>query len=265
MREMVEETIDLDELDRHNFVIKPEFDETLGALKERLEGVRDQLDEQHREVAGDLDMETDNKILHFEQHSLYGYCFRLTRKVRRCPTFVVRVRADQDRAPSRKAARSRARRPTLSSRTRARESSSPPKRSRLSRTNTRTSQKSTSASSRVSSRRSSVLPVGLGLIFSCDPSADAKYSSVLLPCSGHAQQRPRSRRRNRFVRSKSARLHCTPADDHALPQSCHCCHERSHRLHQAHSHRARHWHRLGSRRGEAPMLGGHGRGQLHRQ
>ncbi|ORY74755.1 DNA mismatch repair protein MSH2 [Leucosporidium creatinivorum] len=80
MREMVEETIDLDELDRHNFVIKPEFDETLGQLKERLEGVRDQLDDEHRTVAGDLDMETDNKVLHFEQHSLYGYCFRLTRK-----------------------------------------------------------------------------------------------------------------------------------------------------------------------------------------
>lgn len=82
MREMVEETIDLDELDRHNFVIKPEFDETLGQLKERLEGVRDQLDDEHRKVAGDLDMEADGKVLHFEQHSLYGYCFRLTRKVR---------------------------------------------------------------------------------------------------------------------------------------------------------------------------------------
>lgn len=81
MQEMVETTIDLEELDRHNFVIKPEFDEGLQTLKEGLEEVRENLDKEHRNVARDLDMDTDNKVLHFEQHSLYGYCFRLTRKV----------------------------------------------------------------------------------------------------------------------------------------------------------------------------------------
>lgn len=82
LREMVEETIDLDELDRHQYVIKAEFDETLAAIKGKLEGVRDRLDNEHRRVATDLDMDMDGKVLHFEQHSLYGYCFRLTRKVR---------------------------------------------------------------------------------------------------------------------------------------------------------------------------------------
>jgi hypothetical protein len=33
---MVEHTIDLEELDRHNYVIKPEYDEQLGALAEKL-------------------------------------------------------------------------------------------------------------------------------------------------------------------------------------------------------------------------------------
>ncbi|KAK4057387.1 MSH2 protein [Microbotryomycetes sp. JL221] len=79
-REMVEETIDLDELDRHNIVIKPEFDDNLGRLKTQLEGVRDQLDAEHRRVATDLDQGLDSKVLHFEQHSVYGYCFRLTKK-----------------------------------------------------------------------------------------------------------------------------------------------------------------------------------------
>jgi DNA mismatch repair protein MSH2 len=37
---MVEQTIDLEELDRHNYVIKPEYDENLGALAEKLNEVR---------------------------------------------------------------------------------------------------------------------------------------------------------------------------------------------------------------------------------
>lgn len=82
LSEMVETTIDLEELDRHNFIIKADFDPGLEAIKENLETVRDNLDSQHREVARDLDMDMDQKVLHFEQHTLYGYCFRLTRKVR---------------------------------------------------------------------------------------------------------------------------------------------------------------------------------------
>lgn len=85
---MVETTIDLEELDRHNFIIKPDFDPGLQEIKVELEKVRDNLDLQHREVARDLDMDMDQKVLHFEQHTLYGYCFRLTRKVRLSPLFV---------------------------------------------------------------------------------------------------------------------------------------------------------------------------------
>ncbi|GAA5986604.1 hypothetical protein JCM11641_005164 [Rhodosporidiobolus odoratus] len=79
-QEMVETTIDLSELDRHNFVIKPDFDDDLQDLMEKLSQVRDSLDEEHMEVARDLNMDPEGKVLHFEQHSVYGYCFRLTKK-----------------------------------------------------------------------------------------------------------------------------------------------------------------------------------------
>ncbi|KAJ7442219.1 muts domain V-domain-containing protein [Mycena galericulata] len=64
--DMVEQTIDLEELDRHNYVIKPEYDERLG------------LDEEHNSVGDDLNLELDKK-LHLENNSTYGYCFRVTK------------------------------------------------------------------------------------------------------------------------------------------------------------------------------------------
>lgn len=76
--EMVEITIDLDELAYHNYVIKPEFDDRLRTIKEQLDQVRDRLDEQHVAVGRDLNMDTDKK-LHLENHTSYGYCFRVTR------------------------------------------------------------------------------------------------------------------------------------------------------------------------------------------
>ncbi|GAA6025116.1 hypothetical protein JCM11491_004392 [Sporobolomyces phaffii] len=79
-QQMVETTIDLSELANHNYVIKPEFDDSLVALRDKLESIRDQLDDVHKDVAEDLGFATDGKTLHFEANSLFGYCFRLTRK-----------------------------------------------------------------------------------------------------------------------------------------------------------------------------------------
>ena len=76
--EMVEMTIDLDELAHHNYVIKPDFDESLGTIKTQLGQVRDQLDEQHALAGQDLGLDTEKK-LHLENHTSYGYCFRVTR------------------------------------------------------------------------------------------------------------------------------------------------------------------------------------------
>ncbi|GAA5902264.1 hypothetical protein JCM8208_007244 [Rhodotorula glutinis] len=79
-QEMVETTIDLSELSRHNFAIKADFDEGLKDLRDQLEGVRDQLNDEHNRVADDLKMDADGKVLHFENSTVYGHCFRLTRK-----------------------------------------------------------------------------------------------------------------------------------------------------------------------------------------
>ncbi|KAI0765364.1 DNA mismatch repair protein [Fomes fomentarius] len=75
---LVEQTLDLDELENHNFVIKPDYDERLQALADKLTGVRDGLDDEHRKVAKTLDLDLDKK-LHLENSQQYGYCFRVTK------------------------------------------------------------------------------------------------------------------------------------------------------------------------------------------
>ncbi|KAI0032586.1 DNA mismatch repair protein [Vararia minispora EC-137] len=75
---MVEETLDLSELDRHNYVIKSDYDERLTQLAKQLRDVRDGLDEEHGEVGRELGLEL-NKKLHLENSAAYGYCFRLTK------------------------------------------------------------------------------------------------------------------------------------------------------------------------------------------
>jgi DNA mismatch repair ATPase MutS len=75
----------------HSFIIKPDFDDDLKDIKARLDQCRDSLDAEHRAVAEDLGFEMDGKTLHWENHTLYGYCFRLTRKVRLWARFFVRI------------------------------------------------------------------------------------------------------------------------------------------------------------------------------
>lgn len=81
--EMVEQTLDLSELERHNYVIKPDYDERLKGLAKKLTAVRDGLDDEHANVGDDLGLELDKK-LHLENSQQYGYCFRLTKNVRLC-------------------------------------------------------------------------------------------------------------------------------------------------------------------------------------
>lgn len=78
LQEMVEVTIDLDELSRHNFVIKADFDSKLRKIKDKLDGIRDQLDEQHKKAGKNLGLDIQKK-LHLENHHVYGYIFRVTR------------------------------------------------------------------------------------------------------------------------------------------------------------------------------------------
>ncbi|KAF9004638.1 DNA mismatch repair protein [Cyathus striatus] len=76
--EMVEQTLDLEELDNHNYVIKPDYDPNLKELANNLTKVRDGLDKEHQDVGRDLNLELDKK-LHLENSQVYGYCFRLTK------------------------------------------------------------------------------------------------------------------------------------------------------------------------------------------
>ncbi|KAK0203192.1 muts domain V-domain-containing protein [Desarmillaria ectypa] len=76
--EMVEQTLDLDQLDHHSYVIKPDFDPRLKEFADELGKIRDGLDEEHQSVGDDLNMELDKK-LHLENSQVYGYCFRLTK------------------------------------------------------------------------------------------------------------------------------------------------------------------------------------------
>jgi len=78
---MVEETVDLDELDRHNYVLKADLDSDLRQIKDDLLQVRDGLDEEHRRVGKDLGVDIEKK-LHLENHQVYKYSFRITKAVR---------------------------------------------------------------------------------------------------------------------------------------------------------------------------------------
>ncbi|KAI0732603.1 DNA mismatch repair protein [Fomitopsis betulina] len=76
--EMVEQTLDLDELENHNFVIKPDFDARLQALADKLKEARDGLDAEHKRVGRDLDLDLDKK-LHLENSQTYGYVLRVSK------------------------------------------------------------------------------------------------------------------------------------------------------------------------------------------
>ncbi|KIW27987.1 DNA mismatch repair protein msh-2 [Cladophialophora immunda] len=83
LAEMVETTVDLEALDRHEFIIKPEFDEGLKVIRAKLDKVKHAMDVEHRRVGKDLSQELDKK-LYLEAHKVHGHCFRLTRNEAGC-------------------------------------------------------------------------------------------------------------------------------------------------------------------------------------
>ncbi|KAI8143014.1 DNA mismatch repair protein-like protein msh-2 [Fennellomyces sp. T-0311] len=78
LQDMVEQTIDLDAVEHHEFIIKPDLDESLKDIRERIDHTRNQMNAEHRRVGSKLGLELDKK-LKLEKHNLYGYCFRVTR------------------------------------------------------------------------------------------------------------------------------------------------------------------------------------------
>jgi len=83
LQEMVETTVDLDAIDRHEYIIKPEFDESLRIIKKKLDGLKSAMIKEHKAVSEDLDQEMDKKLF-LEQHRVHGHCFRLTRTEAGC-------------------------------------------------------------------------------------------------------------------------------------------------------------------------------------
>lgn len=73
--------MDLDAVANHEFLIKPDFDETLQELKVRLDQVVEQIPEEQYRVSKDLGLELDKK-LKLEKNTQHGYFFRVTRTVR---------------------------------------------------------------------------------------------------------------------------------------------------------------------------------------
>jgi DNA mismatch repair protein MSH2 len=83
LQEMVETTVDLDALDRHEFIIKPEFDDGLKIIRKKLDKLKYDMEKEHQAVGRDLDQEVDKKLF-LENHKVHGWCMRLTRNEAGC-------------------------------------------------------------------------------------------------------------------------------------------------------------------------------------
>ncbi|ODV76714.1 DNA mismatch repair protein [Suhomyces tanzawaensis NRRL Y-17324] len=85
-KELIETTIDLSPLEststhdllNTDFNIKPEFDESLIEINDKLQGTLAEIKNLHNEVADDLNIDLDKK-LKLEKHVQHGWCFRVTR------------------------------------------------------------------------------------------------------------------------------------------------------------------------------------------
>jgi DNA mismatch repair protein MSH2 len=83
LQDMVETTVDLEALDNHEFIIKPEFDEALRTIRKRLDKLKRDMESEHMRVGNDLDQDTEKKLF-LENHKVHGWCFRLTRNESGC-------------------------------------------------------------------------------------------------------------------------------------------------------------------------------------
>lgn len=77
--ELVETTVDLDEVENHEYLIKAEFDESLQECKDNLDYVVTQLESELSKAARDLGLEK-GKTIKLESNSQLGHYFRVTLK-----------------------------------------------------------------------------------------------------------------------------------------------------------------------------------------
>ncbi|KAF2821691.1 DNA mismatch repair protein MSH2 [Ophiobolus disseminans] len=83
LQDMVETTVDLEALESHEFIIKPEFDEALKTIRKRLDKLKRDMESEHMRVGSDLNQDTEKKLF-LENHKVHGWCFRLTRNESGC-------------------------------------------------------------------------------------------------------------------------------------------------------------------------------------
>ena len=77
--QMVETTIDLKQVEQGHFLIKSDFDDNLGELREQLDDVDEKIRNLESKTAAELDLEK-GKVLKLEHNAQYGYYFRVTLK-----------------------------------------------------------------------------------------------------------------------------------------------------------------------------------------
>lgn len=77
--ELVETTIDLEQVENHEFLIKPSFDEGLQECRESLDELLEKIPRELDKAASDLGLEA-GKSIKLETNNQYGYFFRVTRK-----------------------------------------------------------------------------------------------------------------------------------------------------------------------------------------
>ena len=83
LQDLVETTVDLEALDRHEFLIKPDFDDSLKILRSKLDKLDSAMEREFQSSARDLRQEPKKKIF-LENHKVHGWCMRLTRTEAGC-------------------------------------------------------------------------------------------------------------------------------------------------------------------------------------
>ncbi|KAA8566498.1 hypothetical protein EYC84_009057 [Monilinia fructicola] len=83
LAELVETTVDLEAMDNHEYIIKPEFDPNLKTISRALEKLKYEMNQEFRVVAKDLGQEIEKKIF-LENNKIHGWCMRLTRTEASC-------------------------------------------------------------------------------------------------------------------------------------------------------------------------------------
>lgn len=83
LQELIETTVDMDALDNHEYVIKPDYDERLKEIRGRLDELKELMSDEHLRAGDDLGMDPEKK-LKLENHNIHGWSFRLTRTEAKC-------------------------------------------------------------------------------------------------------------------------------------------------------------------------------------